>query len=115
MLPTGDKFYLGLALSQGTRKAVLPSLIAERERLLEYDLTRAIARVTTADKPVIGVMSPLGLEGDRMMAMRGMPILPTEFLATRAVSRHGRWPLPWSPSASAHPNWPGYGSFRVAR
>ena len=81
MLPTGDKFYLGLALSQGTRKAVLPSLIAERERLLEYDLTRAIARVTTAEKPVIGVMSPLGLEGDRMMAMRGMPMVPQTFYA----------------------------------
>ena len=58
----GDRFYLGLAVSQGDRKTAIPVLDGNRERLLEYDLTRAITRVTTKEKPIIGVMSPLPLQ-----------------------------------------------------
>ena len=70
---SGDRFYLGLAVSQGDRKTAIPVLDGNRERLLEYDLTRAITRVTTKDKPVIGIMSPLPLQGNPMAAMMGQP------------------------------------------
>jgi ABC-type uncharacterized transport system involved in gliding motility auxiliary subunit len=73
-LPSGDKFYLGLAVSFADQKVALPVLSPNRERLLEYDLTRAIARVTTAAKPVVGVMSPLpvfGMPGNPMMMQMG--------------------------------------------
>jgi len=73
-LPSGDKFYLGLAVSHADQKLALPVLSPERERLLEYDLARAIARVTTTRKPIVGVMSPLplfGMPGNPMMGMGG--------------------------------------------
>ena len=60
---TGDKFYLGLGVSFLDQKLALPVLAADRERLLEYDITRAIARVTVKEKPVIGVMSSLPVMG----------------------------------------------------
>ena len=61
--PAGDKFYLGLSVSYADQKVALSALAPDREPLLEYDLTRAIARATTAAKPVIGVMSALPVFG----------------------------------------------------
>jgi len=60
---TGEKFYLGLAIAFLDRKAALPVLAPDRERLMEYDITRAIAQVTAAKKPVVGVMSALPVMG----------------------------------------------------
>ena len=73
-LPSGDKFYLGLSVSFADQKLALPVLSPDRERLLEYDLARAIARVTTTNKPIVGLMSPLplfGMPGNPMMGMGG--------------------------------------------
>ncbi|MDA1278191.1 MAG: GldG family protein [Verrucomicrobia bacterium] len=69
----GDKIYLGLAISQLDSKVAIPFLSPDRERLLEYDISRAISRVTTADKPVIGIMSSLQVFGEfnPMMARMG--------------------------------------------
>jgi ABC-type uncharacterized transport system involved in gliding motility auxiliary subunit len=72
--PSGEKFYLGLAVSQADQKVALPALAPDRERLLEYDLVRAIGRVTAAAKPVVGVMSGLpvfGMPGNPMFGMQG--------------------------------------------
>jgi ABC-type uncharacterized transport system involved in gliding motility auxiliary subunit len=63
MLNTGEKFYLGLAVSQLDDKVAIPVLTPERERLLEYDLTRAVARVSTPKKPIVGVMSAVPVFG----------------------------------------------------
>src|SRR5262245_41592406 len=60
---TGDKFYLGASISYADQKIALPSLALDLEPLLEYDLTRAIARATTTTKPVVGVMSALPVFG----------------------------------------------------
>jgi ABC-type uncharacterized transport system involved in gliding motility auxiliary subunit len=73
-LPTGDKFYLGLTVSFADQKLALPVLSPNRERLLEYDIARAIARATTTKKPIVGVMSPLpvfGMPGNPMMMQMG--------------------------------------------
>jgi len=64
-LQTGEQFYLGLAVSQLERKQTLPTLSPQRERLLEYDLARAIARVGTAEKPVLGLLSALPVLGQK--------------------------------------------------
>jgi ABC-type uncharacterized transport system involved in gliding motility auxiliary subunit len=69
MLNTGEKFYLGLAVSQLDDKVAIPVLTPERERLLEYDLTRAVARVSTVKKPVIGVMSAVPVFGRGLSPM----------------------------------------------
>ncbi|MFH1604101.1 MAG: GldG family protein [Pseudomonadota bacterium] len=63
---SGEQFYLGLSVSQLDRKEALGAISAEREQLLEYDLIRAIARVATAQKPTIGVMSALPVLGAPM-------------------------------------------------
>src|SRR6185295_3809045 len=60
---TGEKFYLGLAVSFLDQKEPIPVLTPDRERLLEYDITRAIAKVAAAKKSVIGVMSALPVTG----------------------------------------------------
>ena len=73
-LPDGQKFYLGLAVSQIDAKEAIPFLSPDRERELEYDISRAISRVVTPEKPVIGVMSPLPVFGQQpnpMMAQMG--------------------------------------------
>jgi ABC-type uncharacterized transport system involved in gliding motility auxiliary subunit len=74
MLRNGEKFYLGLAVVQVDEKQAIPFLDPSRERLLEYDLSRAITRVGTVDKPVVGIMSPLpvfGMPSNPMMARMG--------------------------------------------
>ena len=58
-LSTGEQFYLGLSVSKLDRKQAISALSAQRERLLEYDLIRAITRVAVTEKPVLGVMSAL--------------------------------------------------------
>ncbi len=73
---TGEKFYLGLAVSFLDQKEPIPVLTADREQLLEYDITRAIAKVTAGKKPVVGIMSALPVTGQPLS-----PILkqqPTE-------------------------------------
>ncbi len=61
--------YLGVSVSMLDQKEALPFLSPDRERLLEYDLSRAISRVMTHDNPVVGVMSPLPLQGQQMNPM----------------------------------------------
>ena len=63
MTNTGEKFYLGLSVAFLDQKAAIPVLAPDRERLLEYDITRAISQVTVAKKPVVGVMSALPVMG----------------------------------------------------
>ena len=75
-LPDGERFYLGIAVSQLDAKEAIPFLSPDRERELEYDLSRAISRVVTPEKPVIGIMSPLpvfGTEANPMMQQMGQP------------------------------------------
>ena len=59
----GDRIYLGLVVSLLDEKAALPFLAPDRERLLEYDLSRAITRVVTPKKPMVGVMSAFPVFG----------------------------------------------------
>jgi ABC-type uncharacterized transport system involved in gliding motility auxiliary subunit len=59
----GEAFYLGLAVSQLDEKQAIPFLNPNKERLLEYDLSRAIARVANPEKPTIAIMSPLPVFG----------------------------------------------------
>lgn len=73
-LPGGERFYLGLTVSQLDAKQSISFLSPERERQLEYDISRDISRVVTPEKPIIGVMSPLpvfGQEPNPMMQQMG--------------------------------------------
>jgi ABC-type uncharacterized transport system involved in gliding motility auxiliary subunit len=73
-LPGGESLYLGIAVSLLDTKEVIPFCQPNREKLLEYDITRAITRVVNPEKPVIGVMSSLpvfGGGGNPMMMQMG--------------------------------------------
>lgn len=73
-LQSGEKFYLGAAISLLDSKQSIPFFQPTRERLIEYDLSRAITRVVTPDKPVVGVMSVLpvfGMPSNPMMMQMG--------------------------------------------
>jgi ABC-type uncharacterized transport system involved in gliding motility auxiliary subunit len=64
-LMTGEQFYLGVAVSQLDRKQSIPAISPQRERLLEYDLIRAVARVGSAERPKIGLMAGLPVMGEK--------------------------------------------------
>ena len=72
-LPSGDKFYLGLAVSFADQRVAIPALTLDREPLLEYDVVRAITRAATVAKPVVGVMSALPLFGGPGNPRAGVP------------------------------------------
>jgi ABC-type uncharacterized transport system involved in gliding motility auxiliary subunit len=69
LMQNGDKFYLGLAVSMDPVKVSIPLLSPDREKLLEYDLARALSQVIATNKPVLGVMSPLPMFGQPMNPM----------------------------------------------
>jgi ABC-type uncharacterized transport system involved in gliding motility auxiliary subunit/ABC-type transport system involved in multi-copper enzyme maturation permease subunit len=58
-----EKIYLGIVASLLDDKFALPWLTPQRERLLEYDLSRAIARVANPSRPVVGIMTGLPVFG----------------------------------------------------
>ncbi len=57
--------YMGLVISMGDRHETIPFLDLRQEHLLEYNITRLIARVSRPDKPVVGVISSLPVLGDQ--------------------------------------------------
>ena len=71
---SGQQIYFGLA---GTNmvddERNVPFFQPERERFLEYDLTKLVYELSKPSRPVVGVMSSLPLNGDprMMMMMRG--------------------------------------------
>lgn len=67
----GTQVYFGLA---GTNleddERTIPFFQADRERFLEYDLTKLVYELSNPKRPVVGVMSSLPLDGDpRAMMM----------------------------------------------
>ena len=69
---SGEQVYFGLAaVNMVDDERTIPFFQPERERFLEYDLTRLVHELSNPRRPVIGVMSPLPLNGDpRAMMMR---------------------------------------------
>ena len=60
----GDSLYFGLAGTNSTDgRSVIPSFQADREEFLEYDVAKLIHELAAPKKPVIGLMSSLGMQG----------------------------------------------------
>ncbi len=83
-LSNGEVLYLGLAISYLDEKMAVP-LPPDREKLLEYDITRAISQVGNPKKPVVGVLSSLQMFGmpmnQMMMRMGQQPQEPWAFIS----------------------------------
>lgn len=60
----GDLGYFGLAGANSTDdRASIPFFTTERETFLEYDLTRVVHTLAHPERTVVGLMSPLPLDG----------------------------------------------------
>jgi len=68
-LLSGDNFYLGIAVSRLDRKESIPTITPQRERLLEYDLVRAISSVGASERAKVGLMSALPVLGEKFNPM----------------------------------------------
>lgn len=73
---SGEQIYFGLAgVNLLDDERTVPFFQPERERFLEFDLTRLVYELSNPRRPVVGVMSTLPVNGDprMMMMMRGGP------------------------------------------
>ncbi len=60
----GEALYFGLTGTNSTDgRSSIPSFQADREEFLEYDVAKLINDLGTPKKPVIGLMSSLGMQG----------------------------------------------------
>ncbi len=62
----GDNIYLGMAIQSAGKKEVLPFLNPNEETALEYNISRAIQKVSKTSKTVVGVMSSMPIMGSPM-------------------------------------------------
>jgi ABC-type uncharacterized transport system involved in gliding motility auxiliary subunit len=62
----GDNIYLGMAIQSAGKKEVLPFLNPNEETALEYNISRAIQKVSKTSKTVVGVMSAMPIMGSPM-------------------------------------------------
>jgi ABC-type uncharacterized transport system involved in gliding motility auxiliary subunit len=70
----GEQVYFGLAGSNSTDdKQTVAFFQPERERFLEYDLTKLIQQLAFPKKKLVGLVSSLSLDGDPMARMQGQP------------------------------------------
>jgi ABC-type uncharacterized transport system involved in gliding motility auxiliary subunit len=61
---SGDALYFGLAGTNSTDgRASIPNFQADREEFLEYDVAKLIQDLATTKKPVIALLSSIGLQG----------------------------------------------------
>jgi len=89
---SGERVFFGLAASNLLdEERVIPFLQPERERFLEFDLTRLIYELSNPRKPVVGLMTGLPVNGE-MRGPFGRPSPPwtvatqmRQFLAVREV------------------------------
>src|SRR3984885_12738893 len=60
----GDSVYFGLAGTNSTDgRSAIPNFTPDREQFLEYDVAKLIQELGTPKKPVIGLLSSIGLQG----------------------------------------------------
>ena len=61
---SGEALYLGLAGTNSTDgRSAIPTFTPDREEFLEYDVAKLIQELGTPKKPVVGLLSSIGLQG----------------------------------------------------
>jgi len=81
----GEKFYFGLVVTQADQQKTIPAFTPQREQFLEYDLSKLIYSVQQLDKPKLGLLTSLPLQGSNpqemqmLMMMRRQPE-PSQFV-----------------------------------
>jgi ABC-type uncharacterized transport system involved in gliding motility auxiliary subunit len=75
----GEQFFFGLVVTQADQQKTIPAFTPQREQFLEYDLSKLIYSVQQLDKPKLGLLTSLPLQGSSpqdvqmMMMMRRQP------------------------------------------
>ena len=81
----GEPFYFGLVVTQADQQKTIPAFTPQREQFLEYDLSKLVYSVQQLDKPKLGLLTSLPLQGSSpqdmqmMMMMRQQP-KPSQFI-----------------------------------
>lgn len=73
----GPTLYLGVVAVSGAEQQMMPIIDPRTEEMLEYNLTRMIARVAHPQRPVIGVLSSLPVLGSDASAYSPMGPRPS--------------------------------------
>jgi ABC-type uncharacterized transport system involved in gliding motility auxiliary subunit len=82
----GEQFFFGLVVTQADQQKTIPAFTPQREQFLEYDLSKLVFSVQQFDKPKLGLLTSLPLQGSSpqemqmMMMMRRQP-QPSQFVA----------------------------------
>jgi ABC-type uncharacterized transport system involved in gliding motility auxiliary subunit len=75
----GDQFFFGLVVTQADQQKNIPAFAPQREQFLEYDLSKLVYSVQQINKPKLGLLTSLPLQGtspqemQMMMMMRRQP------------------------------------------
>ena len=75
LLSSGEKIYLGLAVSSIDTTMSIPFMSPNNENTLEYDISRLIYRISNPNELVIGVMSSLPVMGS---SNNNNPMMPPQ-------------------------------------
>lgn len=59
----GEQFFFGLVVIQADQQKTIPAFTPQREQFLEYDLSKLIFGVQQLDKPKLGLLTSLPLQG----------------------------------------------------
>jgi ABC-type uncharacterized transport system involved in gliding motility auxiliary subunit len=79
---SGEQVYFGIAgVNLLDDERTIPFLQPDRERFLEYDLTRMVWELSNPRRPVLGVLSSLPLNGDPRAMMMRQPGVGQPFVA----------------------------------
>ncbi|MEO6569701.1 MAG: Gldg family protein, partial [Opitutaceae bacterium] len=83
----GEQFFFGLVVTQADQQKTIPNFTPQREQFLEYDLSKLIHSVQQFDKPKLGLLSSLPLQGSspqemQMMMMMRRPPQPSQFVVS---------------------------------
>ena len=80
----GEQFFFGLVVTQADQQKNLPAFTPQREPFLEYDLSKLIHSVQQLNKPKLGLLTSLPLQGsgqqDMQMMMMRRPPQPGQFV-----------------------------------
>jgi ABC-type uncharacterized transport system involved in gliding motility auxiliary subunit len=81
-LSNGDKFYMGLVITQEDRELNIPMMDPRREQFLEYDITQRLLQLSQKKDKKIGILSSLpvmGVAANQMQQMQGQRNQPKWF------------------------------------
>jgi ABC-type uncharacterized transport system involved in gliding motility auxiliary subunit len=98
----GESVYFGLAGTNSTDdQQIVAFFNPERERFLEYDLTRLVHALAFPKRTVVGLMTALPLNGDPLAMLQGQPSQPIPIIDQLGQNNDIQ---PLSPEADAIPD-----------